>query len=104
MCFYIGVRAYSRAHFGRGTGPIFFDNMRCSGSEAQLISCSHNIPSSSDDHSEDAGVRCTPGWLDSIHIMFASFIRELSVCILSYINHSILSGWRCEASWRPFSI
>ena len=51
--------AFSRAHFGAGTGPIHLDNVGCRGNERNLTDCPH---SSSiycyRGHSEDAGVRC----------------------------------------------
>ena len=51
--------AFSRAHFGAGTGTIYLDNVGCSGSEANLIDCSSSSSvSCSSGHSEDAGVRC----------------------------------------------
>ena len=53
-------RSFSRAHFGEGLGPIWLDNVACSGSESTLASCGHlgvNITRNCDHH-EDAGVRC----------------------------------------------
>ena len=51
--------AFSSAHFGAGTGPIYLDNVHCSGSENNLTECLHssNVTCTSG-HSEDAGVRC----------------------------------------------
>ena len=47
--------------FGEGTGPIFLDEVACSGSEARLEDCGSNeIGDSNCDHSEDAGVVCMP--------------------------------------------
>ena len=57
-----GARAISGIRAGRydpGSGPIYFDGVRCAGSEPALVNCSsggrgvHNC-----DHSEDAGVSC----------------------------------------------
>ena len=73
-CLYLGAAFYSSAHFGQGTGPIFFDNVTCSGSEAQLINCSYVMPISNKNHCEDAGIQCVPGWFDSIQIY--SFLTE----------------------------
>ena len=45
--------------FSTGDGPIFFDDVGCSGSESQLSDCSHrgwNVNNCG--HSEDAGVFC----------------------------------------------
>ena len=55
---YIDARAYIRAHFGRGTGPIQMDNVRCTGTEQRLLSCSHSTITSGCGHHEDAGVAC----------------------------------------------
>ena len=51
--------AFSGAHFGAGIGPIHLDNVACSGSESNLIDCSHDSTvNCTDGHSQDAGVRC----------------------------------------------
>ena len=58
FCFIVtDAQAVSSAFFGPGSGPIFLDDVRCSGSETGLLDC----PSTSQHncvHSEDAGVRC----------------------------------------------
>ena len=54
--------AFSSAHFGAGAGPIHLDHVACSGSEDNLIDCSHSsFVSCSGGHREDAGVRCQGG-------------------------------------------
>ncbi len=51
--------AYQGSHFGRGTGPILLDDLRCDGNESSLFSCPHNgVGSHNCGHFEDAGVRC----------------------------------------------
>ena len=51
--------AFSRAHFGAGTGTIYLDNVGCTGSENNLIDCPRSSTVSCfGGHQEDAGVRC----------------------------------------------
>ena len=51
--------AFTYAHFGTGTGPIYLNNVDCSGSEDSLTECSRSsFVSCSSGHREDAGVRC----------------------------------------------
>ena len=54
-------RSINRAQFGEGSGPIWLDNVACTGSESTLASCGHlgvNITGNCG-HDEDAGVRCS---------------------------------------------
>ena len=54
-----GAIAVSIARFGRGVGPIWLDNVRCSGLEPNIDSCRHNAWGSHDcSHSEDTAVIC----------------------------------------------
>ena len=49
------------AYYGRGRGPIFLENVDCSGDEERLIDCEHNGISVHDCyHYQDAGVYCSP--------------------------------------------
>ena len=55
----LGGRAYSNAHFGTGSGPIFLDDVQCTSSSSQLLECpSRSILSHNCLHSADAGVGC----------------------------------------------
>lgn len=55
--YYIGAIGLLFATFGQGTGPIYLDNVQCTGSEPGIRNCSllttHNCV-----HAEDASVIC----------------------------------------------
>ena len=53
---------YADAFFGQGTGPIFLDDLRCTGTETRLVDCPSNGIgiSSCNGHADDAGVQCQP--------------------------------------------
>ncbi|XP_073656160.1 HHIP-like protein 1 isoform X3 [Tursiops truncatus] len=55
------VRATKRAEFGEGHAlPILLDDVRCTGSERNLLECAHaGLGSHNCDHQEDAGVVCS---------------------------------------------
>ena len=57
-----GALAVSCADQGEGVGPIFLDNVECTGNESTLLSCESNPPPQHNCvHGEDAGVMCRPG-------------------------------------------
>ena len=59
------------AAFGEGSGPIHYDEVACTGTEARLADCSHlGIGRHDCGHSEDAGVVCSTatGQLSSVKL------------------------------------
>ena len=56
----IDAQARSFAAFGQETGPIYLDDVACTGNEVRLIDCPHGgIGVHNCGHSEDAGVVCS---------------------------------------------
>jgi len=54
------VRATNNSSFGDGAGPIWLDNVQCTGPEARLVDCPHNEWGVHNcNHGTDAGVVCT---------------------------------------------
>lgn len=54
-----GLEVYMAADFGKGTGPIHLDRLRCYGNESKILDCdpkgwNHNYCT----HDEDVGVAC----------------------------------------------
>ena len=54
------VEAFRGSEFGHGTGPIFLNQLGCSGTESSLVDCNRfaGLGLHSCDHSQDAGISC----------------------------------------------
>ena len=51
--------AHKSAHFGQGTGIIWFDDVQCTGSEENLYDCTNaGVGIHNCGHTKDAGVTC----------------------------------------------
>ena len=76
-----GGRAYSNAHFGAGSGPIFLDDVQCTSSASQLLECySKPILSHNCLHAADAGVEC-----EGVLAMKLSFSQHFEV--VYWVSH-----------------
>ena len=82
--------ALLNAQFGQGTGRIVLDDVRCSGSEDRLLTCTSApilFVSSSCDHSDDAGVRCEGMQNTNDTIQAHCYIVRFSV-LSQFLNNS----------------
>ena len=53
------VSAPRRGAFGEGTGPVWYDNVRCNGREAKLTQCGHSdLERYTCGYRDDAGAIC----------------------------------------------
>ena len=58
--------ARTNAYFGAGTGPIYLEDVACSGSETSLLQCSSDpLLSGGCSHSQDAGVECEGNYFNT---------------------------------------
>ena len=82
------------AFFGPGTGPIHYDDVACTGTEARLADCSHpGIGIENCVHGEDAGVVCdtAPGELSGVNKFHTCRILSLCLCLdISNMLYSML--------------
>ena len=96
--------AFSRAHFGAGTGTIYLDNVGCTGSETNLIDCTRSSTVSCfSGHSEDAGVRCQ-GLEITVHKCYSFCVAEYYLFLHSNFNWQPVYLWRCSSGGRLKSV
>ncbi|XP_072030540.1 uncharacterized protein [Amphiura filiformis] len=96
---YGDAQAVTHAYFGQGTGQIWLDDVQCSGSEDNLLECSHNGWGVEDCvHSEDAGVICDSTSSITPEIAFTTDNDYLST---SEVTQSPLGSIRLVGSSDP---
>ncbi|XP_046542990.1 deleted in malignant brain tumors 1 protein-like isoform X1 [Haliotis rubra] len=61
--------SYSNAWYGQGTGPVWMDDVACTGSELSLASCPQRPYGTGDcGHDEDVGISCPPAGLLNVSV------------------------------------
>ena len=94
-----GGRAYSNAHFGAGSGPIFLDDVQCTSSANQLLECpSRPILSHNCLHSADAGVGCE----GTSHLCLRGSL-QLAIFCTSFLQNSTMCKWSAATGRRKHS-
>uniref|UniRef100_A0A8D0DMR6 Soluble scavenger receptor cysteine-rich domain-containing protein SSC5D n=1 Tax=Salvator merianae TaxID=96440 RepID=A0A8D0DMR6_SALMN len=88
------IAAATGAKYGRGTGPVWMDQVNCTGEEDSLRKCPPKaLAEHSCDHSKDAGVECA----DSPEIRLANGPNHCSGRVEIY--HEKLWGTICDDDW-----
>ncbi|XP_064617048.1 deleted in malignant brain tumors 1 protein-like [Liolophura sinensis] len=90
--------AEGKALFGRGSGSIILDDVRCSGNETDLFHCRHPPPYVNNcGHSEDAGVRCLTAEMLNIPVRLVNGTDSHSGRVEVFYNNSW--GTVCDDNW-----
>jgi len=75
MGFPVAASYLGSAHFGAGSGPIWLDDVFCSGSESSIAHCPHRGWGVEDcEHSEDASVICSSSKLCRLGFFKGHFV------------------------------
>ena len=98
MCAYnSGAVAFPGAQFNPGTGPIFLDQIVCSGSETSVLDCRRHTPLGlpTCEHSQDAGVRCI-GMYGTGRGLYLSLFIAIIFSLCPDINECNTTNGGCE--------
>ncbi|XP_019204908.1 deleted in malignant brain tumors 1 protein-like isoform X5 [Oreochromis niloticus] len=91
------LSAPTNTQFGQGTGPIWMDNIACTGRESKLSECRHSGFGSHDcSHKEDAGVICEvslPGFSPFVVIVTVVLVVLLLPVVLLLIYRMRAMGY-----------
>ncbi|XP_019849155.1 PREDICTED: deleted in malignant brain tumors 1 protein-like [Amphimedon queenslandica] len=77
---------YKNAHFGKGSGYIYLDNLKCSGTEEKVLNCGYVTTVGADTHDEDVGVKCQVTNVTSMMDITSSTLTVASTKVLMTTN------------------
>uniref|UniRef100_A0A3B4FMH6 Neurotrypsin n=1 Tax=Pundamilia nyererei TaxID=303518 RepID=A0A3B4FMH6_9CICH len=94
------AKAWTRAHFGQGFGPVLLARVQCTGNELSLEDCPHsNWEQHNCEHMDDAGVSCNPYTDGAVRLVGATSDREGRV----EIYYQGQWGTVCDDSWTELN-
>ncbi|XP_076608394.1 uncharacterized protein LOC143333902 [Chaetodon auriga] len=89
------LSAPQSAQFGQGAGPIWLDDVACSGSEKSLTECQHaGFGTHNCNHGEDAGVVCS----GSLYLVFSIAVGILLLLLLVVVVLVVVICLLCRRS------
>ena len=90
----LASQARGSAYYGQGSGPIWIDDVACSGSESHIYDCRHRGWGNNDcTHSRDASVQCSYGSVNIRLVNGGPYFGRVEV------YHNSQWGTVCDDYW-----
>ena len=90
----LATNAWSGAYYGQGSGPIWIDDVACSGSESHIYDCRHRGWGNNDcTHSRDASLQCSYGSVNIRLVNGGPYFGRVEV------YHNSQWGTVCDDLW-----
>nr|XP_054772349.1 deleted in malignant brain tumors 1 protein-like [Lytechinus pictus] len=93
------LEALGSAHFGKGSGEIFMDEVQCEGTELRLTDCKHNgIGEHNCAHNEDASVVCDTfqkgcSTNRNVGVIVGAVLGTIILILMIFIGVAVLILW-----------
>ena len=83
-----------------GSGPIFLEQLACSGSESTILDCDRHaiLGLTTCDHTEDIGVQCRGRWYYAMHgnTGHSCVSFQISISVICDFSHDYISPSICS--------